>query len=168
MGIVGVDEGGGDAVAWQGVAQQIERAPVYVLGGHDMVTGLRDVTHGVLHGRSTRGDRQSRGAPFERCDAVFEHPLCRIGQSPVDVARVGQTESGLGVVEVVEYIAGRLVDRHCTGVAGRVCALLADMQLQCLEMVWCVGFLCAHGVPYAHARCRASFSSGDPRVWAAD
>ena len=99
----------------------------------------------------------------------FKDEIMLLGLSgSVDVARVGQTESGLGVVEVVEYIAGRLVDRHCTGVAGRVCALLADMQLQCLEMVWCVGFLCAHGVPYAHARCRASFSSGDPRVWAAD
>lgn len=72
---------------------------------------------------------------FEGRDAVFEHALGGVGQTSVDVARVRQSEAGLGVVEVVEDVAGGLVDRHRAGVGGRVGLLLADVQLQGFETI---------------------------------
>lgn len=63
------------------------------------------------------------------------HALGGVGQTAVDVARVRQSEAGLGVVEVVEDVAGGLVDRHRAGVGGRVGLLLADVQLQGFETI---------------------------------
>ena len=133
--VLGGDEGGGDAVARQGVAQQVEGAAVHVLGCDDVVAGLGDVAHRVFHGGRAGRDGQARGAAFEGRDAVFEHALGGVGQTAVDVARVRQSEAGLGVVEVVEDVAGGLVDRHRAGVGGRVGLLLADVQLQGFETI---------------------------------
>ena len=133
--VLGGDEGGGDAVARQGVAQQVEGAAVHVLGCDDVVAGLGDVAHRVFHGGRAGRDGQARGAAFEGRDAVFEHALGGVGQTAVDVARVRQSEAGLGVVEVVEDVGGGLVDRHRAGVGGRVGLLLSDMQLQRLKTV---------------------------------
>ena len=133
--VLGGDEGGGDAVARQGVTQQVEGAAIDVLGRHDVVAALRDVTHGILHGGGAGSDRQAGGTAFEGGDAILEHTLGGVGQTAVDVARVSQTEAGLGVIEVMEDVAGGLVDRHRAGVGGRVGLLLSDMQLQRLKTV---------------------------------
>ena len=133
--VLGGDEGGGDAVARQGVAQQVEGAAVHVLGCDDVVAGLGDVAHRVFHGGRAGRDGQARGAAFEGRDAVFEHAPGGVGQTAVDVARVRQSEAGLGVVEVVEDVAGGLVDRHRAGVGGRVGLLPADVQLQGFETI---------------------------------
>ena len=133
--VLGGDEGGGDAVARQGVAQQVEGAAVHVLGCDDVVAGLGDVAHRVFHGGRAGRDGQARGAAFEGRDAVFEHALGGVGQTSVDVARIRQSEAGLGVVEAVEDVAGGLVDRHRAGVGGRVGLLLADVQLQGFETI---------------------------------
>ena len=85
---------------------------VHVLGCDDVVAGLGDVAHRVFHGGRAGRDGQARGAAFEGRDAVFEHALGGVGQTAVDVARVRQSEAGLGVVEVVEDVGGGLVDRH--------------------------------------------------------
>ena len=138
-----IDESGGDAVARQRVLEQVEGAAVDVLGGDDVVTGLGDVAHGVLDGRGARGDRDAGGAAFKGGDAILEHALGGVGQTAVDVTRVGESEAGLGVVEVVEDVAGGRVDRHCAGVGGRVGLLLADVQLQGFKTVLLVGF--GHG-----------------------
>ena len=129
------DEGGGDAVTRQGVAQQVEGAAVDVLGSHDVVAGLGDVAHGVFDRGGAGSDCQTSGATFKGCDAVFEHALGGIGQAAVDVARIGQTKTRLGVIKVMEHVAGGLVDRHRAGIGCRVGLLLADVKLQGFEAV---------------------------------
>ncbi len=133
--VFGGDEGGVHTVARQGVAQQVEGAAVHVLGCDDVVAGLGDVAHRVFHRGRAGGDGQAGGAAFESGDAVFEHGLGGVGQTAVDVARVGQSEACLGVVEVVEDVAGGLVDRDRAGIGHRVGLLLADVQLQGFEAV---------------------------------
>ena len=133
--VLGGNEGGGDAVTRQGVAQQVEGSTVDVLGGDDVVTGLGDITHSVFNGSGTGSDGQTSGTTFKGGDAVLEDTLGGVGQTAVDVARVSETEASLGVVEVVEDVAGGGVDRDCTGVGGRVGLLLAHMQLQGFKTV---------------------------------
>ena len=139
-GVVGdVDERGGDPVARQRVAQQVVGAAVDGAGGDDVVAGLGDVAQRVFDGGRARGDGERRGAAFERGDALFEHLLRRVGQPPVDVARIGEREPGRGLVKVAEHVAGRGVDRHGAGVGGGVGLFLAGVQLQGFEVVLCGG-----------------------------
>ena len=105
------------------MAQQVEGAAVDVLGSHDVVAGLGDVAHGVFDRGGAGSDCQTSGATFKGCDAVFEHALGGIGQAAVDVARIGQTKTRLGVIKVMEHVAGGLVDRHAReSVAGSACS----------------------------------------------
>ena len=150
-----LDEGGGDAVTRQGVAQQVEGSTVDVLGGDDVVTGLGDITHSVFNGSGTGSDGQTSGTTFKGGDAVLEDTLGGVGQTAVDVARVRQSEAGLGVVEVVEDVGGGLVDRHRAGVGGRVGLLLADVQLQGFKTVLLV--VLGHGILLGCARSRGFF-----------
>ena len=131
------------------------KVPPYVLGCDDVVAGLGDVAHRVFHGGRAGRDGQARGAAFEGRDAVFEHALGGVGQTAVDVARVRQSEAGLGVVEVVEDVGGGLVDRHRAGVGGRVGLLLADVQLQGFKTVLLV--VLGHGILLGCARSRGFF-----------
>lgn len=144
--VVHINEGRGDAVVFQGVAQQVVGAAVDVLGGHDVITALRDVAHRVIHGRCAGCHRKAGRAAFERRDAVFEHPLRGVGQASIDVAWVGQPEPRLGMVEIVEHVARGLVDRHGARIARRVGPLLPHMQLERFEMVGVLGVRLTHGV----------------------
>ena len=108
-----------------------------------MVAGLGDVAQRVFDGGRARGDGERRGAAFERGDALFEHLLRRVGQPPVDVARIGEREPGRGLVKVAEHVAGRGVDRHGAGVGGGVGLFLAGVQLQGFEVVLCGGHGCS-------------------------
>ena len=117
------------------MAQQVEGAAVDVLGGDDVITGLGDVAHRVFHGGCTGGDGKACGTTFKGGDAVLKDTLGGVGQTAVDVARVGKAESGLGMIEVVENVGGGGVDRHCAGIGGRVGLLLAHVQLQGFKTV---------------------------------
>ena len=161
--VLGGDEGGGDAVARQGVAQQVEGAAVDVLGGDDMIAGLGDVAHGVFDGGGAGSDGQTGGATFKGGDAVLEDALGGVGQTAVDVARVSEAETGLGVVEVVEDVAGGGVDRDRAGVGGRVGLLLTHMQLQGLKTVLLV--VLGHGILLGCARSRGYFPCHPPAVF---
>ena len=139
--ILGGDEGGGDAVTRQGVTQQVEGATVDVLGCDDVIAGLGDVAHRVFDRGCAGCDGQTCGAAFEGCDAVFEHALSGVGQAAVDVAWVRQPETGLGVVEIMEHVAGGLVDRHRAGIGCRIGLLLADVKLHGFCSLWGSGSL---------------------------
>ena len=145
------------------LAQQVEGAAVDVLGGDDVVTGLGDVAHGVFDGGGAGSDGQTGGATFKGGDAVLEDALGGVGQTAVDVARVSEAETGLGVVEVVEDVAGGGVDRDRAGVGGRVGLLLTHMQLQGLKTVLLVGL--GHGILLGCARSRGYFPCHPPAVF---
>ena len=145
------------------MAQQVEGTAVDVLGGDDVVTGLGDVAHGVFDGGGAGSDGQTGGATFKGGDAVLEDALGGVGQTAVDVARVSEAEAGLGVVEVVEDVAGGSVDRDRAGVGGRVGLLLTHMQLQGLKTVLLV--VLGHGILLGCARSRGYFPCHPPAVF---
>ena len=153
--VVLVGDGGDGLEVGQVGVRVAEGLEVDELGSHDVVAGLGDVAHRVFHGGRAGRDGQARGAAFEGRDAVFEHALGGVGQTAVDVARVRQSEAGLGVVEVVEDVAGGRVNRHCAGGGGRVGLLLADVQLQGFKTVLLV--VLGHGILLGCARSRGFF-----------
>src|SRR5690349_6010308 len=67
-----------------------------------------------------RGRRDRGAAAFEAGDALFQYRHGRIGQARIDVAEIVQVEERGGVVDVVEDVGGRLVNRRRTRAGDRV------------------------------------------------
>ena len=66
------------------------------------------------------GDGQPRGAAFERGDALLEHRVGRIADAGIDVAEGLQAEQRGGVVDVLEYERGGLIDRRGARAGGGI------------------------------------------------
>ena len=133
--VVGVDEARLDAELRERVGEQVERAAVDGLLRDHVVAGLGERLQrvGDRGGAACRGQR--RDASLERGDAPLEHVLRGVGEAAVDVAGIGEAEAVGRVLGVVEDVGSRLVDGHRAGVGGGVGALLADVELQGLELV---------------------------------
>ena len=82
------------------------------------------------------GDRERRGAAFERGDALLQHRVGRVADARVDVAEGLQAEQRGGVIDVVEHEGGRLVDRRRARAGGRV-GLRAGMDGKRVESRAC-------------------------------
>ncbi len=67
-----------------------------------------------------RSGRDRRAAALEAGDPLLEHRDGRVGQPRIDVAEIVQVEQRGGVVDVVEHIGGRLIDRRRARPGGRV------------------------------------------------
>ncbi len=78
---------------------------------------------------------QACHAALESCHAVFEHTLSGVGQSPVDVAGIAQSEAVGSVLRVVEHVTCGLIDRHGACVGSGIGLLLAHMELQSLKTI---------------------------------
>ena len=127
--IVCINEGGLNAELRQSVCQQIIAAAVDGLLCYDVVAGLSKCLNGVSDRCGTGSGSQSGNTVLERCNALLEHILCRIGQTTVDIACVSQTETVSRVLTVMENIGSGLVDRNCTRIGNRISGLLTDVQL---------------------------------------
>ena len=66
------------------------------------------------------GDREARGAAFERRDPLLQHGVGRVADAGVDVAERLQPEQRGGVIDVVEHERRGLIDRRCARAGGRV------------------------------------------------
>ena len=66
------------------------------------------------------GDRETRGAAFERGDAFLQHGAGWIADAGVDVAEGLQAEQRGCVLDIVEHEGGGLINRRCTRAGGRV------------------------------------------------
>ena len=64
--------------------------------------------------------RKSRGAAFERGNALFEHRGGRVADPRINVAEGLQTEQRGGVIDAFEYIRGGLIDRRGARAGGRI------------------------------------------------
>ena len=144
--VVGVHEGALDAERRQRVGQQVVGAAVDGLLGHDMAATLGQRLQRVGDGSRSRRRGQRRNAPFERRDALLQDLLGGVGETPIDVAGVGQTKARGGMLAVVEHVGRGLVDGDRARVGGRVGLLLSHVQLEGLELVR------AHGVPHLSPR----------------
>ncbi len=59
-------------------------------------------------------------AAFEAGDPLFENGDGRVRQARIDVAEIVQVEERGGVIDIVEHVGGRLIDRRRTGARHRV------------------------------------------------
>ena len=127
--VVRVNEGGLDAELGQGVREQVVAAAVDGLLRYDVVACLSERLNGVADRCCTGGGCQSCDAALESCNALLENVLRGVGQTAVDVACVGKTETVGRVLAVMENVRGGLINRNCAGVGYRVRLLLTDVKL---------------------------------------
>ena len=134
--VVDVDQARLDSVTGECVGEEVERAAVDRLLGDDMFPLLGERLDCVRDGGCPRRNRECPYAPFERSEPFFEDFLRRVGEPAVDVARVGQTETRLGVFGIVKDVRGGLVDRYCPCIGGGISFFLPDMELERFEFIW--------------------------------
>ena len=134
-----VDEGGREALLGEGVLEKVERATVEVGGGDDVVAGGGDVLDGDGDGGRARGHAERAHAALEGVHALLEDGDGGVGEARVDVAGLGEAKAAGGGGGVLEDVGAREVDGHGAGVGGRVCGLLAGMDLQGLEVEGLLG-----------------------------
>ncbi len=127
-----------DSALGQGINNEIECAPVEVVGGNDMVAGQQNVFKGICHGSRSRCHGQCGHASFEGRHAFLEHVLGGIRQASVDIAFLFQGETVGRALARIKYVRCGLVYRHGAGIGRGVGMLLPDVKLQCLEMKFAI------------------------------
>ena len=133
--VVGVHKGGGDPELGQGVGQKVIAAAVNGLLGYDMLPRLGQSLDGVSDGRRAGGQRQGRHAALQGRHALLQHVLGGIGETPVDIARVGESEPGRGLGAVAEHVGGGLIDGYRPGAGGGIGLLLTRVELEGLKAI---------------------------------
>ena len=111
--IAGVHDGGSNALRGERVLNEVECATVEVVGSDDVVAILCNVLQGIGDGCGTGGHGQSCNATLKGSHAVFEHTLCGVGQTSVDVTGIAESETVGSMLGAVEHITGGLVDGYC-------------------------------------------------------
>ena len=85
--------------------------------------------NGIGDGGRAGGDGQGSGAALQSGQAFLQNVLGGVRQSAVDIAGVCEAEAVRRVLAVMENVRGGLIDRHRSGIGGRVGLLLPDVQL---------------------------------------
>src|SRR6185312_15105110 len=120
LGVVRLDKGNVDAEPLQRSRELRVCAAVKGGGRNHVIARLHEAGEGEkLSGLSTaRGERGN--AAFEGGHALLEDSRRRIHDSRVDVTELPKPEESGGVLGVLEYERGRLIDRDGAGSGGRV------------------------------------------------
>ena len=95
--------------------------------GNDMSAVRSESLNRIGDGRRSRGQCQRSTASLECRQPLLQDLLCRIGQPPVDIARVSQSETVRRVLAVVKYIGGGLIDGYRSCVRNRICLFLSNV-----------------------------------------
>ena len=118
--VVGVGPRHVPAEILERVIELVDRAAIELARGDELVAGLHQaVEHQHLRGVAG-GDREPRGAAFERGDALLQHGVGRIADAGVDVAEGLQAEQRGRVIDVVEHERRGLIDRGRARAGGRI------------------------------------------------
>ena len=133
----GIDEGGRPAEPGERVAELGQRPAVQLARRDDVIARLQErVEREQLGGVA---GRRSHGGPpaLERRDPLLERGHGRVGDARVDVAERLEVEQGGRVVDVLEDVGGRLVDRHVARSGDRVgsCAGVDGPRLEAVGLV---------------------------------
>ena len=127
--VVGIGPLHAPAEILERMVELVDRAAVELARGDKLVARLHQrMERHHLSGMSG-GDRQSRGAAFERGDALLQHGIGGIADAGIDVAEGLQPEQRGGVIDILEYERSGLIDRRGAG-AGRRLGLRAGMDRQ--------------------------------------
>ena len=120
LGLGRIDEMAGPAELLEREAELGERAAIEVARGDELVARLHQGEEGQELRRVPRRGGDRRAAAFERGDALFQHRDGRVGEPRIDVAEIMQIKERGGVVDVVEHIGRRLIDRGRARAGGRI------------------------------------------------
>ena len=118
--IVGLGPNHVPAEILEGVIELVDRAAIELFGGDELVARAHQAVHGHHLRGVAGGDRQARGAAFQRGDALLQHRVGGIADAGIDVAEGLQAEQRGGVVDVLEYERGGLVDRRGARAGGGI------------------------------------------------
>ena len=132
--IARVDKRGRHSIDRQGISQQVIGSSVDSIRRHDVVSLTGDILDGIRNGSRTGSHRQGRHSPFQRSNPLFEHSLCRVRQTTVNISSLFQTEAGSGMGRIAENVRSGLVNGYGTGIGRRIRLFLSHVQLQSLEM----------------------------------
>ena len=127
--VVGIHEGGPDAVLGQSVGQQVVAAAIDGLLRHNMIPRLGQCLDSIGDCRRAGGGGQRRHAALQGGKPLLQHILGGVGEPPVNVPGVRQPEPGGGVGGIAEHIGGCLINRHSPGIGSGVRPLLAHVEL---------------------------------------
>ncbi len=127
--VMNVDECCTNTVLREGMRKEVEAAAVDRLLCDDVTAVCGQGFYRVGDGRRARCNRQGCAAAFECRKSLLQDFLGGVGETPVDVAGVGQAEAVRRVLTVSEDIGCGLVDRDRTGVRCGIRLFLSDVQL---------------------------------------
>ena len=119
-GVGGVGEAHRPAAFGEGLGELVDRAAIELACGDELVARFEQrMEHQHLR-RVARGDGEPRRAAFERGDALLQHRLGGVGDAGIDVAEGLEIEQSRGVLDVVEDIGRRLIDRRRARAGGGI------------------------------------------------
>ena len=133
--VVDVHEGSGDAEAGQGMLQQVVAAAVDGLLRHEVAAVLTQGLKHIVDGGGTGCHGQRGYAALQSRDPLLQHVLGGVGQAAIDVAGIGQAETGSGVLAIAEHIGSGSVNGNGAGIGSGIGLLLANMELQSFKFI---------------------------------
>ena len=125
--VVGIHKGSLDAIARQGMCQQVEAAAVDGLLGNDVVTFPGKSLNSVVNSCSTACHCQACHTALQGSYAALQDTLGRVGQTAIDVACISQAKTGCRMSGISEYIGGSLINRYRSRIGSRIRLLLPNM-----------------------------------------
>ena len=134
--IVGIHKGRRDPELGQSVGEQVEAAAVNSLLSYDMSPVRRQRLNGICDRRGSRCQSQTCASTLEGGQSLFQHVLCGIGQSSIDITGIRKAETVSSMLTVVKHIGSGLINRHRAGIRGRICLFLSDMKLKCFKSIF--------------------------------
>ena len=122
-----------EALAREGVHEQIVGAAIELADGDDVVADAGDRLDGVGDGGHAGRHHQPADAALHLGDALLQHRRRRVHDARVDVAGDLEVEQVGAMLGIVERIRGGLVDRH-GGRLGRGLGRITVVQRQRFEL----------------------------------
>ena len=124
-----VHKGCGDAVIRQRVGQQVVASAVKILRRHDVSAAQGDILHRVGHCRRTGRCGNRCHAPLEGRHSLLKNLHRRVRKPGINIPRVFQSKPVCRMLRVMKNVGRGLINRHRSGVCGRVRLLLSHVQL---------------------------------------
>ena len=110
--IVGIGPRHVPAKALERMRELVDRAAIEFSRGDELVARHQQLLQHHDLRRVSRGNRQRRGAAFQRRNALFQHGGGRVADAGIDVAERLQPEQRGGMVGIVEHEGRGLIDRR--------------------------------------------------------
>src|SRR6476620_3538924 len=98
----------------------IDRTAIEFFGCDELVARCHQRVHDDHLSRMAGGDRQASSATLERCDALFQYGASRVADASIDISKSLKAEQRSGVIDVIEYERGGLIDRRGASAGGRI------------------------------------------------